>query len=186
VNTNERGTGRTRARILEIARELMAKQGYAGTSIAHIANQLGTSKAGIYYHFKSKEEILDALLTRPVLAYADIAERAAQGAPPAELLGAIIDLTAELKEFAGFHSDPSTLLALGERPQQSDIQSKQVRVIAALAGPRPSQAARVRARAAFAVASDGTAGVAAASDNGLTKPERDELLAAALRALQPR
>ncbi|MEU9478110.1 TetR/AcrR family transcriptional regulator [Streptomyces sp. NPDC048191] len=186
MNTNGRDSGGTRARILEIARELMAKQGYAGTSIAHIANQLGTSKAGIYYHFKSKEEILDALLTKPVLAYADIAERAAQGAPPEELLGAIIDLTAELREFAGFHSDPSTLLALGERTQQSDILSKQARIIAALAGPRPSQAARIRARSAFAVASDGTAGAVAASDNGLTKTERDELLAAALRALKPR
>ncbi|MET9388715.1 hypothetical protein ABZY09_49205, partial [Streptomyces sp. NPDC002928] len=92
---------------------------------------------------------------------------------------------AELKEFAGFHSDPSTVLALRERTQQTDILNKQARVIAALAGPRPSQAARIRARSAFAVASDATAGAVALSDSGLTKSERDELLAAALRALQP-
>ena len=184
MNTNERGTGRTRARILEIARELMAKQGYAGTSIAHIANQLGTSKAGIYYHFKSKEEILDALLTRPVLAYADIAERAAQGAPPAELLGAIIDLTIELKAFAGFHDDPSALHALSENTRQADILSKQARIIAALAGPGPTKADCIRARAAFAVASDGTARVEAASPNDLDETDRDHLLAAALRALE--
>ncbi|MET9388496.1 hypothetical protein ABZY09_47975, partial [Streptomyces sp. NPDC002928] len=34
---NGKDGGGTRARILDIARELMAKQGYAGTSIAHIA-----------------------------------------------------------------------------------------------------------------------------------------------------
>ncbi|MEU9478117.1 helix-turn-helix domain-containing protein [Streptomyces sp. NPDC048191] len=181
----ERDGNGTKARILEIARELMAKQGYAGTSIAHIANQLGTSKAGIYYHFKSKEEILDALLTKPVLAYADIAERAAQGAPPEELLGAIIDLTLELKAFAGFHDDPSALHALSENTRQADIVSKQARIIDALAGPGASQAARVRARSAFSVASDGTAGVEAASASGLTAADREELLAAALRALEP-
>ena len=181
----EKDTGSTRARILDIARELMAKQGYAGTSIAHIAGQLGTSKAGIYYHFKSKEEILDALLTKPVLAYAHIAERAAQGAPAAELLGSVIELTAELKEFAGFHSDPSTIHALREHTQQADIQDKQARIIAALAGSRASQAARIRARAAFAVASDGTAAAMAAGGDSLTTGERAELLSAALRALQP-
>jgi AcrR family transcriptional regulator len=44
----------TRQRILDIARELFATQGYAGTSIAHIATRLGTTKAALYYHFQSK------------------------------------------------------------------------------------------------------------------------------------
>jgi AcrR family transcriptional regulator len=49
----DKGVGGTRERILSVAGELFAQQGYAGTSIVDIAGQLGTSKAAIYYHFAS-------------------------------------------------------------------------------------------------------------------------------------
>jgi len=52
----------TRQRILDTARELFTEQGYDGTSLREIAEPLGFSKAALYYHFKSKEEILAALL----------------------------------------------------------------------------------------------------------------------------
>jgi AcrR family transcriptional regulator len=42
----------TRARILAIALELFAEQGFAGTSVADIAGRLGTTKAALYYHFR--------------------------------------------------------------------------------------------------------------------------------------
>jgi Bacterial regulatory proteins, tetR family len=58
VAVPERDGVRTRARILEVAQELFTERGYAGTSIADIAGELGTSKAALYYHFKSKEQIL--------------------------------------------------------------------------------------------------------------------------------
>ena len=51
----------TRDRILDIALDLFSTQGYEGTSIREIAQKLGFSKASIYYHFASKEEILVAL-----------------------------------------------------------------------------------------------------------------------------
>jgi AcrR family transcriptional regulator len=52
----------TRSRILEIATELFTEQGYDATSLRQIAEQLGFSKAALYYHFKSKDEILLALV----------------------------------------------------------------------------------------------------------------------------
>jgi AcrR family transcriptional regulator len=52
----------TRQRILDTARELFTEQGYDGTSLREIAEPLGFSKAALYYHFKSKEEILGALM----------------------------------------------------------------------------------------------------------------------------
>jgi AcrR family transcriptional regulator len=51
----------TRERILEIALERFTTQGYAGTSLREIAEDLGFSKAALYYHFKSKQDILLAL-----------------------------------------------------------------------------------------------------------------------------
>jgi AcrR family transcriptional regulator len=54
----------TRERILDIAVDLFTTQGYDKTSLRQIAERLGFSKAAIYYHFASKEDILMALHLR--------------------------------------------------------------------------------------------------------------------------
>jgi AcrR family transcriptional regulator len=54
----------TRERILDVALDLFASQGYDGTSLRQIAEQLGVTKAALYYHFESKEDILRALHLR--------------------------------------------------------------------------------------------------------------------------
>jgi AcrR family transcriptional regulator len=54
----------TRERILDIALELFTEQGYDKTSLREIAERLGFTKAAIYYHFASKEDILMALHLR--------------------------------------------------------------------------------------------------------------------------
>ncbi len=50
--------GDTRERILDVALELFNEQGYDKTSLREIAERLGVTKAALYYHFKSKEDIL--------------------------------------------------------------------------------------------------------------------------------
>ena len=55
------GQANTRQRILDIALDLFINQGYDATSIRQIADRLGFSKASIYYHFASKQDILMAL-----------------------------------------------------------------------------------------------------------------------------
>jgi AcrR family transcriptional regulator len=57
----EAGHANTRQRILDISLELFIDQGYDATSIRQIADRLGFSKASIYYHFASKQDILMAL-----------------------------------------------------------------------------------------------------------------------------
>ena len=52
----------TRQRILDVAAELFVEQGYDGTSLREIAERLGVTKAALYYHFSSKDQILRALL----------------------------------------------------------------------------------------------------------------------------
>jgi AcrR family transcriptional regulator len=52
----------TRQRILDVSAELFVEQGYDGTSLREIAERLGVTKAALYYHFSSKEQILRALL----------------------------------------------------------------------------------------------------------------------------
>ncbi len=41
-----------------MALELFAEQGYEKTSLREIAERLGLTKAALYYHFKSKEDIV--------------------------------------------------------------------------------------------------------------------------------
>jgi AcrR family transcriptional regulator len=41
-----------------VALELFAEQGYEKTSLREIAERLGVTKAALYYHFKSKEDIV--------------------------------------------------------------------------------------------------------------------------------
>ncbi|MEU9701067.1 TetR/AcrR family transcriptional regulator [Streptomyces sp. NPDC014870] len=61
--------GNTRQRIQDVALELFAEQGYEKTSLREIAERLDVTKAALYYHFKTKEDILIGLfqdLTRPM------------------------------------------------------------------------------------------------------------------------
>src|SRR5580704_14312661 len=54
--------GDTRARIQEVAVALFAEQGYEKTSLREIAERLDVTKAALYYHFKSKEDIVRSLV----------------------------------------------------------------------------------------------------------------------------
>jgi len=53
----------TRERIEQVALKLFTEKGYDRTSLREIAEQLGVTKAALYYHFKSKEEILQGIVS---------------------------------------------------------------------------------------------------------------------------
>jgi len=74
----------TRAEILEVAAELFTEQGYDATSLRQIAERLGITKAALYYHFRSKDDILLALL-----------------APMADVVGELIDRLEGVRDAAG-------------------------------------------------------------------------------------
>ena len=68
-STSHPRRGDTRQRIQDIALELFAEHGYEKTSLREIAERLDVTKAALYYHFKTKEDILISLfhdLTRPI------------------------------------------------------------------------------------------------------------------------
>ncbi|WP_142161085.1 TetR/AcrR family transcriptional regulator [Streptomyces luteogriseus] len=67
--TRQRRRGDTRRRIQDVALELFAEHGYEKTSLREIAECLEVTKAALYYHFKTKEEILVSIfedLTQPI------------------------------------------------------------------------------------------------------------------------
>lgn len=52
----------TRDQIVKAADQLFYQQGYEHTSFAHIADAVRISRGNFYYHFKTKDEILDAVI----------------------------------------------------------------------------------------------------------------------------
>lgn len=80
AGTDERRTD-TRQQIRAVALELFAEQGYEKTSLREIAERLGVTKAAVYYHYRTKEEILSSLLDEH-LAGMDAIVAWAQEQPP--------------------------------------------------------------------------------------------------------
>lgn len=172
----------TRDQILTIARRLFVEQGYAGTSIVDLARELGTTTAALYYHFPSKADILAELLAGPLEAFSRVAGRAA-GLPPIDLLRELIDITIEWRDLIRLVTDePSVRVALGDdAPEHS--QRLIAPIVSALAGQPATRSSRIRAWAAFTVVRDGTLAALRDTDLPVAPADRDEILAAALRAL---
>jgi AcrR family transcriptional regulator len=175
----------TKQRILEIASGLFARQGYSATTIADIARELGTTTAALYYHFPSKASILAGLLAGPIVAYSRLLDDLDSGAArPEDLLGAIIDMTADSRDLATiFDRDPAALAMINEQlPRSSQELTEQT--LAALAGPDPGHAALIRANAALAVAKAATIAAMDLGGGTLTPGDRAEVLALALGTLK--
>ncbi|MFF5114908.1 TetR/AcrR family transcriptional regulator [Streptosporangium sp. NPDC000509] len=62
----------TRTRIQEIALKLFTEQGYEATSLREIAEALGVTKAALYYHFKTKDDIIASLAEDRVRAVEEL------------------------------------------------------------------------------------------------------------------
>jgi AcrR family transcriptional regulator len=63
-------TSDTPSRILEAALDLFSEHGFERTTLQQIADQLGLTKAALYYHFRSKDDLLEALVM-PVITDLD-------------------------------------------------------------------------------------------------------------------
>ena len=74
-------------RVLDVALDLFSEHGFAGTSLQDIADRLGVTKAAVYYHFRSKDDLLlalvepviDELMAMAVEADADLRSRRGRG-----------------------------------------------------------------------------------------------------------
>lgn len=57
---------KTKRKIFEASMKLFAEKGYENTSIEEITGAVGVAKGTLYYHFSSKEEIFDFLVTEGI------------------------------------------------------------------------------------------------------------------------
>ncbi len=66
-----------RNEILDAADELFGQKGFDGTSTNDILEKVGIARGTLYYHFKSKEDIMDALIDRYNIRLLDEAQEIA-------------------------------------------------------------------------------------------------------------
>ena len=97
-------------RIITAALDLFGEHGVSGTSLQMIADAIGVTKAAVYHQFKTKEEIVIAVLEVDLLqleSALDVAE-AEDGRPAREvLLTLVIDLAVQRRRIvSALQQDP--------------------------------------------------------------------------------
>ena len=63
MTADTRRRGDTRGEIQRVALSRFSTDGYDKTSLREIAADLGVSKAALYYHFRTKDDILESLVS---------------------------------------------------------------------------------------------------------------------------
>jgi AcrR family transcriptional regulator len=151
----------TRQRILNVALDLFIEQGFDGTSLRQIAEQLGVTKAALYYHFESKDDILMALHMRLHEFGREALLDMTDEPVTLELWGALLDglvdqMLAQRRIFLLHERNQVALEKLHNNKEHDaehdDIQNQFRRV---LADPRVPVRDRVRMAASFGVVFSG-------------------------------
>ncbi|TCC04021.1 TetR/AcrR family transcriptional regulator [Kribbella soli] len=72
-----------RAQLVDVTIELVAERGYAATSLGRIAESAGITKAGVLYHFPSKQALVEAAYEHVLSAMVATVGAAVDAAGPA-------------------------------------------------------------------------------------------------------
>ena len=142
--------GSTKERIQRVALELFVLHGYEKTSLREIADRLGITKAALYYHYASKQELLKSI-SQPWID--ELEALVADDPDPETLLRSYIDvLYRHWEVFKLAFTDHASLVAaeLVERT----VQLRRA-VVRQLAGPDAGPADYLLASAAFGAIGQG-------------------------------
>ncbi|MGW0966481.1 TetR/AcrR family transcriptional regulator [Streptomyces sp. NPDC002516] len=140
----------TKAEIRAVALELFTEQGYEATSLREIAERLGVTKAALYYHFPSKEDIVRSLFTEHLAALDELVSWARSQPPGPELRARVID---RMIDVASEQKLPVMRFALANHhllkdlsPDRESVLERLNALYASLTGPDASieEALRIR------------------------------------------
>jgi AcrR family transcriptional regulator len=134
------------AQVVACALALFARHGVAGTSLQMIADELGVTKAAVYYRFRTKEEIVLAVLAPAFEGFAAILEEA-EAEPVERRAGLVLDRLARQAVthralYAVVLGDLSATQLRGESPEALAVFE---RLRDTLAGPAPTPDRTARA-----------------------------------------
>jgi AcrR family transcriptional regulator len=145
----------TRSAIRDVALELFARQGYATTSLREIAEQLGMTKAALYYHYQSKQALLQAIIEPLISEWKTITDKATTleqtPANATVVLGHCLDVLLGHRSIAGMFARDAPAMVEAIGPFYQDLIDVHERLHEWLAGPSPTPADYIRALAATEV-----------------------------------
>ncbi len=100
--TRDRRRARKREEILKAGLKVFAEKGYRGATMDDIALELEATKGLLYYHFATKEQILNAILAETqLIAGIEAGLAMPQGIPLAEALRQAVSRSLDLMESNG-------------------------------------------------------------------------------------
>jgi len=152
MTTAALGTTDTRTRLIEAAIDLFTRHSFAGTSLQMIADELGFTKAAIYHHFRTREQLLAAVI-EPMLDELRTVVKSAETkrtphARAEHMLNGYAALAVRNRGLvAVLATDPSVATVLTDRAEWGKLIMRQ---LALLADVDPGPAGEVKAAMVFA------------------------------------
>jgi AcrR family transcriptional regulator len=142
----------TRQRLIDVAVQLFTKHSFAGTSLQMIADELGITKAAVYHHFHTREELLVAVVEPLRTQLQTIVETAeAQRGPHARaehmLTGYAALAVRNRALMSVLAADAGVIGMLRTHPDMGELVNRQVKL---LADAHPGPAGPVNAALVFA------------------------------------
>ena len=109
--------------IVDVANDLVHTQGYNKTSIADIANQIGITKGNLQYHFRSKEDLLHAVIDLRMAQMKEVLKRfeKEENGPMAKLKRIVKMVSGEEQGLSNYGCTIGSInveLGKGQRPLQ--------------------------------------------------------------------
>lgn len=136
----------TRQRIVETALHQFATRGFAQSSLRSIAEELGITKAALYYHFRTKEELARSVF-QPFLGEVDaLLDRLDGSQSPRAVLTAYAEALAPHRlALSAMLRDPGAATDLN----LAEVSQRWLSRLAALVAPAATPEDRVRVTVAF-------------------------------------
>lgn len=143
---------RTRQQILETAQRLFAERGYDAASLQMIADEMGLTKAAVYYHFRVKSEILHAAMRPALQRFQALLDEAAairgRRARTEHLMNGFVDLLVQNRHYAVMAVNDPAIKQAGQLLADEAAALRQ-RGLTLLYGDNPTGAQRLAASAVF-------------------------------------
>ncbi|WP_326553653.1 TetR/AcrR family transcriptional regulator [Micromonospora sp. NBC_01813] len=122
-------------RFIDAAIRLFARHGFAGTSLQMIADEVGVTKSAVHHHFRTREELLNAVV-EPLLGEVRVAVEAAEGprgrrARAERMLTGVVDFAVRNRMLVPvLVGDPGATEMLRSRTEVGELVNRMIMLLA--------------------------------------------------------
>jgi AcrR family transcriptional regulator len=144
ISTRAAQAEQTRLQILDTAQRLFAELGYDATSLQMIADELGLTKAAVYYHFNAKSDILHAAMLPGIQRMGVLLDEAAalrgRRARTEHLVNGLVDFLVQNRHYAVMAANDPAAKRNKLEAEAGELRQRALRL---LFGDHPTGAERI-------------------------------------------